>query len=240
MPQDKSASFWPMVLAGARDIVPLVIGAIPFGIIFGTLAQTSGLSNGGAIAMSAFVFAGSAQFIALGLLSSHTAVVLILLTTFVVNLRHLLYAASMVPYVKSLSPWGKIPFAFLLTDEVFAIAIGQYLRSDRQEKSHAYYFGAALLMYFTWQLCTWVGLTVGQLFPNIASWGLDFAMIATFIGMIVPYLVTRPMVVAVVGAGAIALMGRELPHNLGLLFATLGGIILGYCCEVFWPKPTVS
>lgn len=92
--------FWQ----GARDMIPLTVGAIPFGIIFGTLAQGSGLSFGGAIAMSALVFAGSAQFIALGLLASGSSVALVVLTTLVVNLRHLLYAASLVPYWLMVSP----------------------------------------------------------------------------------------------------------------------------------------
>ncbi|MBE9079518.1 AzlC family ABC transporter permease [Romeria aff. gracilis LEGE 07310] len=86
--------------------MPLVIGAAPFGIIFGTLAQSSGLSAWSAIAFSAVVFAGSAQFVALGLVAAGTAVPLIVLTTFVVNLRHLLYSASLVPHVRHLSsPW---------------------------------------------------------------------------------------------------------------------------------------
>ena len=87
-------------VAGAKAILPLVIGAIPFGIIFGTLAHSSGLFLAGAIAMSALVFAGSAQFIALGLLATGKALPIIILTTFVVNLRHLLYSLSLVTHVK--------------------------------------------------------------------------------------------------------------------------------------------
>ena len=98
-PTSPKSEFW----AGARDILPLVVGAIPFGIIFGTLATTSGLSVGATLAMSAFVFAGSSQFIAVGLVAAKTGWLLIVLTTFVVNLRHLLYAVSLLPYVKGLS-----------------------------------------------------------------------------------------------------------------------------------------
>ncbi len=96
----RQASSTPLseFLAGIRAIVPFVVGAIPFGMIFGTLATTSGLSIAGTIAMSALVFAGSAQFIALGLVATGTALPLIMLTTFVVNLRHLLYSISLVPH----------------------------------------------------------------------------------------------------------------------------------------------
>ena len=114
------------LLAGVRDTVPMIIGAIPFGIIFGTLATGSGLSFAGALAMSAFVFAGSAQFSALGLLAARTGWPIIVLTTFVVNLRHLLYAASLLPYVRHLSQFWRIPLAFWLTDETFAVVIKRY------------------------------------------------------------------------------------------------------------------
>lgn len=187
-PSSPAAEFW----AGARDILPLVIGAIPFGIIFGTLAIGSGLSVGATLAMSAFVFAGSSQFIAVGLVAANTGWLLIVLTTFVVNLRHLLYAMSLLPHVKGLSQRWKIPLGFWLTDEAFVVAIRRYEQSDRSLYKHWYYLGAALTMYGNWQICTLLGITAGQLIPNAAAWGLDFAMSVTFIGMIAPYLKKKP------------------------------------------------
>jgi len=219
------------VLAGARDIVPLIVGAIPFGLIFGTLAQGSGLSFGAALGMSAFVFAGSSQFIALGLLATGSTLPLIVLTTVVVNLRHMLYAASLLPHVQHLSqPW-KAVIGFFLTDEAFAIAIRRYQQSDPSPHKHWYYLGAAVAMYLNWQLCTWLGLTVGQLIPNAAAWGLDFAMVATFIGMIVPYAISRPMVAAIGAAGLVAVLANGLPHKLGLMVATLAGVAVGFVME---------
>jgi 4-azaleucine resistance transporter AzlC len=212
-------------------MIPLVVGAIPFGIIFGTLAQTSGLSFAGAIAMSAIIFAGSSQFIALGLLAAGTTWPLIVLTTFVVNLRHLLYAVAMVPHVQHLPQRWKIPLGFWLTDEAFAVSIRRYEQPDASPHKHWYYLGAALLMYVNWQICTWVGLTVGQMIPNAANWGLDFAMSVTFIGMMIPYLVSRPMVVTVVVSGIVALLTVEMPHKLGLIVAAIAGVIAGFSCE---------
>lgn len=232
-PVSPIAEFW----AGARDILPLVIGAIPFGLIFGTLALSSGLSVWGAIALSAVVFAGSSQFIAIGMVAVGTAWPLIVLATFVVNLRHLLYAMSLLPYIKTLPQRWKAPMAFLLTDEVFAIAIRRYETANGSPRAHWYYFGAALTMYLNWQLCTWVGIAVGQRIPDAAAWGLDFAMAATFIGMIIPYLKTRPMGVAVVVGGAIALLTNPWPHKLGLMVATLCGIAAGVWCEAHLPQP---
>jgi 4-azaleucine resistance transporter AzlC len=211
-----------------RDILPLVVGAIPFGLIYGTLAQSSGLSVGAAMGMSVFVFAGSSQFIALGLLATGSAVSLVVLTTLVVNLRHLLYAASLVPYVQKLSPGWKVIIGFWLTDEAFAVAIRRYMQPDPSPHKHWYYLGAAALMYGNWQLCTWLGLTVGQLMPNAAAWGLDFAMVATFIGMVIPYLQNRPMVAAVLATGGVAVLANGLPHKLGLIVASMVGVAVGF------------
>ncbi|MBF2050639.1 MAG: AzlC family ABC transporter permease [Elainella sp. C42_A2020_010] len=221
------SEFW----AGCRAIIPLVVGAIPFGIIFGTLAASSGLSHAGAMAMSAFVFAGSSQFIALGLLSAGTALPLIILTTFVVNLRHLLYAVSLVPYVRDLPQVWKLPIGFWLTDEAFAVAIARYHQPDPSPYKHWFYLGAAFFMYANWQLCTWVGLTVGQWIPNAAAWGLDFAMSVTFIGMIIPYLINHSMFAAVLVAGLVSLLAHGLPHQLGLIVAAIAGIATGALVE---------
>ncbi|MCU0523345.1 MAG: AzlC family ABC transporter permease [Elainella sp. Prado103] len=225
-------------LSGCRAILPLIIGAIPFGIIFGTLATSSGLSSLSALAMSLFVFAGSSQFIALGLLSTQTALPLIILTTFVVNLRHLLYAVSLVPYVHHLPQFWKAPIAFWLTDEAFAVGIGRYHQPDSSPYKHWYYLGGALFMYLNWQLFTWVGLTVGQMMPNAANWGLDFAMSVTFTGMVIPYLTRRPMVVAVLMAGITALLTHGLPHQLGLMVATIVGILAGFVTEQRCNRPS--
>lgn len=221
------SEFW----AGCRAIIPLVVGAIPFGIIFGTLSASSGLSFGGAMAMSAFVFAGSSQFIALGLLSSGTTLPLIILTTFVVNLRHLLYAVSLVPYVRHLPQAWKLPIGFWLTDEAFAIGITRYHQPDASPHKHWYYMGAAFFMYVNWQISTWVGLTVGQLIPDATQWGLDFAMAVTFTGMIIPYLVNQPMIVAVVVSGIVSILAHGLPHQLGLMVAAVSGIAGGVLVE---------
>ena len=212
-------------------MLPLVIGAIPFGIIFGSLATSNGLSVKGALAMSAFVFAGSSQFIAVGMIAAGTGWLLVVLTAFIVNLRHLLYAVSLTPHVKSLSQRWKVILGFWLTDEAFAIAIRRYEACDRSPFKHWYYLGAALAMYGNWQFCTLLGITIGQLVPNAAEWGLDFAMSVTFIGMIIPYLKTQPMGIAVTVAGAVALIANPLPHKLGLIVAAITGVVAGVGSE---------
>ena len=104
-----------------RDMLPLLVGAMPFGIIYGTLAASAGLSAAQAIGMSLLVFAGSAQFIALSLLSGGAGMAVVLLTTLVVNLRHALYSATLQPFVRHLPARWRVPLAFWLTDEAFAV-----------------------------------------------------------------------------------------------------------------------
>ncbi|MBN0988267.1 AzlC family ABC transporter permease [Amphritea sp. RP18W] len=227
MNQDNASLKRREMLDGAKATVPLIIGAIPFGIIFGTLAGPSGLSALGALAMSVFVFAGSAQFIALGLLAAGAATPVIIATTFVVNLRHILYAANLAPKVGHLPHRWRVMMAFGLTDETFAAVSNRFLLQDNTEHAHWFYLGSWLAMYGNWVFCTGLGIALGELFPDMTDWGLDFAMSVTFIGMVVPYLKSKPMWGAVIVSGVIAMVTIGMPHKLGLMVAALCGISTG-------------
>lgn len=216
---------------GARDMLPMLVGAIPFGIIFGSLAPTAGLDAAQTLGMSALVFAGSAQFIAISLLGQGAGIAVVLLTTLVVNLRHALYSASLQPQVRHLGKRWRVPLAFGLTDEAYAV-VHQGLSGQHDAYRHWYFAGAALAMYLNWQLCTAVGLLFGQAIPNIADWGLDFAMLATFIGIVVPMLRSRPQVAAALVAAAVALACHDLPYKLGLMAAAASGILVGVYLEL--------
>ncbi|MGE8359977.1 AzlC family ABC transporter permease [Pseudomonas sp.] len=216
---------------GARDMVPMLLGAIPFGIIFGSLAGAAGLTPWQTLGMSLLVFAGSAQFIAISLLGAGVGLAVLLLTTFVVNLRHALYSASLQPYVRHLPKRWRMPLAFWLTDEAYAVVVHRYAETDASPNKHWYFLGAALAMYVNWQLCTLVGVVFGQSVPNLGAWGLDFAMLATFIGIVVPMLRNRPQVAAALVAAAVALACHALPYKLGLLAAAFSGIVVGVLLE---------
>ena len=226
-PPTRRAEFWK----GVRDSLPLVIGAVPFGIIFGTLSTKAGLSAAGTMGMSLFVFAGSAQFIAMGLVGAGTAWPMIVLTTFVVNFRHLLYTATLLPYLKKLPRRWQVMLAFGLTDETFAVAVGRWHQPDAQTNGHWYQLGSMLFMYTNWNICTVIGLVAGKVLSDVGGWGLDFAMVAAFIGMVLPYMKDKPNYVTVFVAGVSALLFYGLPHKLGLIIATLLGIAAGVLTE---------
>jgi 4-azaleucine resistance transporter AzlC len=229
----RRGEFW----AGVKATFPLVVGAIPFGIIFGALATTSGLSAGGALAMSVFVFAGSSQFIATNLIATGTGAVIIILTTFVVNLRHALYAATLAPYMKHLPQRCLLPLGFWLTDETFVVVVSRYSRPDDSPYKHWYHLGSALFMYTNWLLCTLIGVLAGQRIRDPQSWGLDFAMIVTFTGMLVPSVRNRPALVSVLVAGTVAALTYSLPNKLGLILAALLGVLAGVLAEARRPQP---
>jgi 4-azaleucine resistance transporter AzlC len=229
----RRSEFW----AGVKDTIPLVVGAIPFGIIFGAVAVTNGLSPVGAMAMSGFVFAGSAQFIASGLIAGGASTAVIILTTFVVNLRHALYSASLAPYMKHLPQRWLAPLGFWLTDESFAIVIARYTRADDSPYKHWYFLGSAIFMYVNWNLCTYIGLRAGQAIPDARGLGLDFAMVVTFIGIVVPLVKSRAIMVAVTVAGISAVLANPLPNKLGLMVAALLGVAAGVLVEALLPAP---
>ncbi|GAB5099399.1 AzlC family ABC transporter permease [Caballeronia sp. HLA56] len=213
--------------AGARDTIPMMVGAAPFGVIFGTLVTASPLTLWHGQLMSLAVFAGSAQFIAIGMIAGHASFIVIWATTFVINLRHVLYSATLAPYVAHLPARWRWTLSGLLTDEVFAVAYAHYQKRAPGEIGPHYFFGSGLSMYLNWQLWTLVGLLFGAAFPGLKSLGLDFAMVATFIAIIVPQLVAVRFVAAAIASGVLSFAWQDWPYKLGLLAAVLVGIGVG-------------
>jgi 4-azaleucine resistance transporter AzlC len=213
--------------AGLRDTVPMLVGAAPFGMIFGALAATSPLVPWQGQLMSLSVFAGSSQFIGVGLIAGHTGMLVIWFATFIVNLRHMLYSATLLPQVAHLPLRWRFGLGFLLTDETFAVMNGYYLRHPHAQFGHWYFFGSGTAMYLNWQSWTLVGLLFGAAFPQLQTLGLDFAMVATFIAIVVPQLNRRPQLGAALAAGATAWFLKDLPYKLGLLAAIFAGVAVG-------------
>jgi 4-azaleucine resistance transporter AzlC len=221
-------------IAGVKDTLPLVIGATPFAIIFGALAATT-LSMNSALAMSGFIFAGSAQFIGINLMATGASAAVIILTTFVVNLRHALYSATLAPHVKHLPQRWLVPLGFWLTDETFVIVISRYNRPDDSPYKHWYFLGSEVFMYTNWFLWTWIGARAGESIKDPQSWGLDFAMVATFIGMLIPFVKNRATRISILVAGITSVLTYNMPNKLGLIVAALLGIASGVLVETRWP-----
>lgn len=213
------------------------LGAVPFAIIFGALAIDAGLSTAGAMGMSLFVFAGSAQFIGIGLVQQGATLGVIVLTTLVVNLRHVLYSASLAPYMNRLPQTWLLPLAFWLTDETYALVIRRYRHKDDSTYKHWYYFGSSLFMYINWNFWTVVGIITGQQLQGMENLRLDFAMVVTFVGIIVPLLVTRPMLLCAAVAGLTGILTYDMPNKMGLMLAAVLGIAAGMLAEALTKQP---
>ena len=154
-------------IAGVRAELPILLGVTPFGMIYGVLAMGAGLPVGAAMAMSSIVFAGSAQFVGAQLIRSGTPGMVIVLTTFIVNLRHMLYSASIAPHLAHLSRRWKWLLAYLLTDEAYAVTITRYNQAADSANKHWYLLGAGLALWSTWQVSTAVGIFLGAQFHPV-------------------------------------------------------------------------
>jgi 4-azaleucine resistance transporter AzlC len=216
-------------LNGIRDQIPILLGVAPFGLIFGALAVASGIPPLEAQGFSLFVFAGSAQFIAVGLISNGVQPLVIVLTILVVNLRHLLYSASLAPYIQRLPSRWKFALAWLLTDEAFAVSTIRYRQNDSHH-THWYMLGTGLTLWGVWQLSTAIGIVIGARLPE--SWSLDFALPLVFITLLIPTLTNRAAWASSIAAGTISVALAGLPYKLGLLLAAILGIITGLIAEM--------
>ena len=216
-------------LRGIKDELPILVGIIPFGMIYGILALSAGLSKAEAQAMSVIVFAGSAQFMLVQLAEVGTPAFVMILTGFVINLRHALYSASVAPRVKHLSPLWKLILAYLLTDEAYAVTITHYNQKGDIRHKHWYFLGAGLALWTGWQISTAIGVFLGTQVPP--SWSLDFTLALTFIALLVPTLKDRPSILAALSAGVVSVLTAGLPYKLNLIVAAIIGIAIGLWSE---------
>lgn len=218
-------------LAGLKAEMPIALGVIPFGLIYGVLALAAGLPPLLALGMSSIVFAGSAQFIGAQLIGAGTPGLVIVLTTLVVNLRHALYSTSLAPQMKHLPRRWQLLLAYLLTDEAYAMTIIRYQQDRRDEalNKHYYYLGTGALLWTVWQISTAVGIVLGTQVP--AHWQLDFTLALTFIGLVIPTLKDKPHIASAVTAGLVALLTYHWEYKLGLVAAALCGIVVGVSLE---------
>lgn len=214
---------------GIKNELPILLGVTPFGMIFGVLATNAGISAFDSQAMSAVVFAGSSQFMLVQLAALGTPALMMIVTGFVINLRHALYSASLAPYTRHLSIVWKVILSYLLTDEAYAVTIMRYQDDEPVTHKHWFFLGAGLALWACWQLSTAAGLFLGAQIP--ASWGLDLTLALTFIAIAVPAIQDKPSLLSALSAGATALLARNFPFKLGLIAAALVGITIGLWSE---------
>ncbi len=215
--------------AGALDVAPILLGVVPFGLIYGVAATEAGLGSLSAFLMSSIVFAGAAQLVIVDLLAQNAAWPVILVTALVINLRMAMYGASLAPHFAHWSPWWKRVGAYLVTDQAFAVSIIRYEKPMAELPKRWYYFGAAVALWLVWQCSTMTGIALGATIP--ASWELDFAVPLTFMALLVPSIKDRNSMLAALGAGVAAALTSTMIFKLGIITSALIGVLVGYFAE---------
>ncbi|MDP9319652.1 MAG: AzlC family ABC transporter permease [Chloroflexota bacterium] len=180
---------------------PVLVTVLLVGIPFGIVARQSGLSPAEIMAMSVFVFAGASQFAMVQLFKDGVAWPVIVATVLLINLRHLLMAAALRPYFANVSLARRLAAAYVLTDEAFAMAIG-WFRRGRTEL--AYYATFAVALYLLWNTATLIGMLLGPSIGEPRRFGVDFAITATFIAIVVLSVRRRSDAIVAVAAAVVA------------------------------------
>ncbi|NAW70077.1 branched-chain amino acid ABC transporter permease [Vibrio sp. V27_P1S3P104] len=208
-------------------MLPLSIAVLPWGLLAGSFAIDAGLTLLEGQALSAILFAGSAQLVAIGMMKTGAGLMTLLMTTFFITSRHFLYSVSMRKKISPLPLRWRLTLGFLLTDELFAIC-GQ--QSDQQFQRW-YALGAGLSFYLCWNLATLVGIIAGQYLPALNELGLDFAVAATFIAIVIPTVKNRAVLVSILVA-LILSVGLTVFHVQGsLMIASIGAMLAGFFTE---------
>jgi 4-azaleucine resistance transporter AzlC len=202
--------------AGSRAAIPLLFGVAPFGLITGVAMVASGISPFAAVAMSLVVFAGASMLAATQLLAGGAPLALVLLAVLFVNLRFMMYSASMRQHLADLPLRWRLLAACLVADNPYAVAIARFTEHPEMRGKLWYFLGVGIPVWLAWQLAVLAGAALGAGLP--AAWQLDFAA-------------PLALIAAALAAGVTVVLGHGLPLRLGLLLAALAGIAAGLALE---------
>lgn len=214
---------------GSLAIFPLSIAVIPWGFLVGSFATDIGLTVIESQALSVILFAGSAQLVAVGMFKAGVGLSTMLLTTFFITSRHFLYSVSMRNKISPLPLRWRLTLGFLLTDELFAVVGNQSVNRFKPW----FAFGAGFSFYLVWNIATLIGIIAGSHIPNLEQYGLEFAVAATFIALVVPTIKSIAILVSVLVALLLSVTLAMFNVEGALMISSIGAMISGYVCESF-------
>lgn len=216
-------------MAGLKAIAPVLLGVIPFGLISGIAVTQVHIEPQDGLVMSVMIFSGTALLVALQLITGDMPALVILISALAVNLRFLIYSASIAPYVNRLSKGWKVLLGYLLSDQAYAVSIFHLREGASPGNRHWHLLGSGLGMWLVWQISVGLGLFLGASLP--ANLSLEFAIPLTFLALAIPAIKDQPTAMAALVSGAVVMVLARIPFNLGMLAAILLGIITGSLCE---------
>lgn len=215
----------------------MLVGVVPFGLVAGASPPAEGLGGWAAVGFSTIVFAGASQLAAIDVLGAGGSALVAALAAWTINLRMLLYSASLAPFLATESVPRRAFLAYLLTDQAYAVSYVRWSQGGpraRPDRRVPYYLGAALLLWGSWQASTIVGVLVGAALPDDVP--LEFAVPLVFLVLLVPVLTTKPAVVAAGAGGFGAVAAAELgAGHLSVIVGAATGIAAGALAEWVWP-----
>ena len=222
--------------AGLRASLPLLIAVGPFGLVTGVAMSAGGIPPLQGMAMSVLVYAGAAMLAATQLIAEGAPALVIVLAAFIVNLRLLMYSASIRPHFAHEPLGRRLLVSYALVDNPYALFIQRFGPHPAATGKFDYFVGLSIPIWICWQAAVGAGLLVGNQLP--AAWKLDFAAPLAFVAMSIPLLRDKPMVAAAVSAGITAVFAHGLPLRSGLALAAVAGIAVGLLAEKIWSVKT--
>jgi 4-azaleucine resistance transporter AzlC len=209
------------------DGAGIAVSAMGFGFVYGLSAREVGFSPIEAMAMSLIVFAGAAQFAAVGYVASGLPWPGIVLLTALLNARHLLYSAALGPWFRPVPFVRRTVAAHLLTDEAFALSIGHFRRLGRLDE-WGYWIGAIVSTLIPWNLATLAGVVLGGQIPDPSRFGIDVIFPSAMIGLAVGLITgRRELVAAIVGAGVGVIVALATSPAIGIIAGGIVGPFMG-------------
>jgi|AntRauTorckE6833_2_1112554.scaffolds.fasta_scaffold00160_14 4-azaleucine resistance transporter AzlC len=223
-------SYKNAVIDGVKNSIPVILGYLPIGISYGILALGTDLPPYLIVGMSVFVFAGSSQLIAVNMLAAQAAVIPVIMTTFLINLRHILMSASLSLHFKKTSS-KLLPFiGFVITDESFAL--GSTLLEEERENKGIFFLAMGLSAYLGWVFSSLIGVILGSYILSFEIPVIDFVLPAMFIILLIMQIKDRMDIVVSILAGLLSIILYFLiPGNWNIIIATVAASILGVMIE---------
>nr|WP_251030208.1 AzlC family ABC transporter permease [Bacillus sp. ISL-35] len=217
---------------GIQSGISIAIGYMPIALTFGLIAKTTGLALGETVMMSMLVFAGAAQYISLSLLAQGIGIFEVILTTFIVNIRHFLMSASLNEKAEEDTVGARMGYSFGITDETFSVA------ATREGTVNAgYMFGLNLTAYSSWVVFSGLGYLVGAGLPQTLQESMSVALYAMFVGLLVPSMKTNGKVIYLAALAAafnsIFTMAELMSTGWSIVLATLLSAVLVEAVETF-------
>ena len=216
-------------IAGIKALLPILLGVIPFGMISGIAVIQTHIPPVSGFVMSLLIYSGAALIVALQLINTGAPALVVFFSALVINLRFMIYSASLAPFLKRLSESRKSLLAYLLSDQAYAASIIHMTESSAPDITWWHFLGSSLTMWLAWQISVGIGMLVGAQLPS--SWSLEFTIPLTFLAVAVAGIKDKFTAVAAVVAGVTAVLANAAPFKLGLVIAALVGILAGMLFE---------